>query len=351
LNTTTVALSVSDLRKGRIMPSMPRVSICIPVRNGQKYLAECIESVLTQTFSDFELIICDNASTDATESICRRFAARDSRIHYVRHDHNLGPAENFNSGLDLSRGEYFRWQAHDDLIAPEYLHYCVEALDSDPSVVEVYPRVKVINDLGDEMEDYDFAIETDSPSLVHRFRQIVLAKHRRHRNFEIFGLMRRSAVQRVPRQGAYSHADRVFTSRITLQGRVLQIPQRLFLARWHPTQSMQARPDRARASVVHRILGPGVLPPPEWWNPELKNRVTFPEWNLLREHARSIRLAGSSMKDRAAATLVVAEWILHNWPKLLRDLIFAMDTVTARLMDRGDRAPEPAMQRSRRVVG
>jgi hypothetical protein len=226
----------------------------------------------------------------------------------------------------------------------------VAALDADPSVVEVHPRVKVIDDHGREMEDYNFQIETDSPSLMHRFREIVLAKHRRHRNFEIFGLMRRSAVQRVPRQGAYSHADRVFISRITLMGRVKQIPEQLFLARWHATQSMQARPERSNASVVHRLLGPGVLPPPEWWNPALKDRVTFPEWNLLREHMRSIGLAGSSLKDRGAATLVVLEWVLHNWPKLVRDVIFAMDTVTARLMERMRPRPEPAIDRSRRVT-
>ena len=99
----------------------------MPVRNGQKYIREAIDSIVAQTFADWELIVCDNASTDATEQIVREYAARDARVRYHRNPTDIGPAANYNMGVHLSRGEYFRWHAHDDMIAPTYLEECVKA--------------------------------------------------------------------------------------------------------------------------------------------------------------------------------------------------------------------------------
>src|SRR5262245_31410059 len=113
----------------------PRVSIGVPVYNGERYLRECIDSILGQTFRDFELILSDNASTDATRTICEAYATRDPRVRYYRNEQNLGACRNFNRCVELARGDYFLWAAHDDAIAPEYLARCVEALDRDPSVV------------------------------------------------------------------------------------------------------------------------------------------------------------------------------------------------------------------------
>src|SRR4030066_62015 len=88
---------------------IPTVSIGMPVYNGEPYIRAALESLLAQTFTDFELIISDNASTDATESICREYAARDSRIDYVRHEKNQGASANFQFVLDQARGEFFIW--------------------------------------------------------------------------------------------------------------------------------------------------------------------------------------------------------------------------------------------------
>ena len=104
----------------------PRVSIGMPVRNGQKYIREAIDSIRAQTFSDWELVICDNASTDNTESIVREYAQRDARIRYHKNERDIGPAGNHNVCFKLARGEYFRWHAHDDLIGADYLARCVE---------------------------------------------------------------------------------------------------------------------------------------------------------------------------------------------------------------------------------
>lgn len=92
----------------------PRLSIGMPVYNGEAHIREAIESLLAQTAIDFELIISDNASTDSTASICRAYASQDARIRYVRQAENLGAAENFIFVLRAARHEYFMWAACDD---------------------------------------------------------------------------------------------------------------------------------------------------------------------------------------------------------------------------------------------
>ena len=112
------ASSSGNLIQPIVTHGYPRVSVGIPVFNGERFLAETIESILAQTFKDFEIVISDNASTDRTEEICRSYAARDPRIRYNRNDTNRGAAWNHNRVFELARGEYFKWQSHDDFCAP-----------------------------------------------------------------------------------------------------------------------------------------------------------------------------------------------------------------------------------------
>ena len=113
----------------------PRVTVGVPVFNGELFVAETLNSLLKQTFSDLEIVISDNASTDRTQEICRAYAARDWRVRYYRNDVNRGAAWNHNRVFELARGEFFKWSAADDLCAPEFLTLCVAALDRDPAAV------------------------------------------------------------------------------------------------------------------------------------------------------------------------------------------------------------------------
>jgi glycosyltransferase involved in cell wall biosynthesis len=96
------------------MQSKPKMSIGMPIYNGERFLREAMDSLLAQTFSDFELIISDNASTDMTGSICREYAEKDNRIKYIRQHENIGPLANFQFVLDAAVGDYFMWAAADD---------------------------------------------------------------------------------------------------------------------------------------------------------------------------------------------------------------------------------------------
>src|SRR6267143_2039520 len=128
----------------------PRVSIGLPVFNVEKYVAGALKCLLGQDYEDFELIISDNASTDATESICREFAARDSRIRYSRNERNIGASPNYNRVFRLARGEFFKWAAHDDECHPSLVRRCLEEFErAGASAVLVCPEAEIIDEIGE----------------------------------------------------------------------------------------------------------------------------------------------------------------------------------------------------------
>ncbi|MCH9054975.1 glycosyltransferase [Synechococcus sp. PCC 6716] len=111
----------------------PQVSIGMPVYNGENYICEALDSLLAQTFTDFELIISDNASTDNTEQICKTYAACDNRIRYIRQKENIGATNNFRFVLEQAKGDYFMWAAHDDLWSPNWLESLVNLATTNKS--------------------------------------------------------------------------------------------------------------------------------------------------------------------------------------------------------------------------
>jgi glycosyltransferase involved in cell wall biosynthesis len=122
-----------------------RVSIGLPVRNGAAYLREALESLLAQTHRNFELIISDNASTDATPQICQEFLGRDKRIRYSRNDTDVGSTGNFLKTLGLATSEYFMWAAHDDTWAPRFIEANLRELVGHDDVIASISRVKFID--------------------------------------------------------------------------------------------------------------------------------------------------------------------------------------------------------------
>lgn len=109
---------------------VPQVTIGMPVYNGAKFIREALDSLLAQTFSNFELIISDNASTDATQAICEEYVCRDLRIRYVRQSENRGAAANFQFVLDEAVGEYFMWAAADDQWDANWLSNLLKNFDA-----------------------------------------------------------------------------------------------------------------------------------------------------------------------------------------------------------------------------
>ena len=121
----------------------PKISVGIPVYNGEKFIRKSIESVLQQTYRNFELIISDNASTDSTSDICTEFLTKDSRIKFVRQDKNMGPIWNFNFLLQKAVGEYFVWVAADTIILPEFLEKNINLLEYEKKIVGCISKIKI----------------------------------------------------------------------------------------------------------------------------------------------------------------------------------------------------------------
>lgn len=282
----------------------PHVSIGLPVYNGENYLQEALDSLLEQTYTDFEIIISDNASTDRTAEICESFAVRDPRIRYFRNKENLGAGRNYNRVFELARGDYFKWAAHDDLCSPEFLEQCVAVLDRDPSVILCYPRSKGIDGDGivTKKIEADPDISMYSPS--KRFYQCVCVGHPM---VGVFGVIRRSALERTRLIGYYSSSDRVLLGELALIGRFNEIPEYMFFKRDHAQAHWRALPKRQQRAA--------------WFDPRKAGKITFPHWRLLLEHYVSIFRSSLSPWGKMRCFVYMGMWILRYRRLLMNNLI------------------------------
>ncbi len=199
------------------MPSYPMLTVGMPVYNADHFLAKSLDSILGQTFTDFELLISDNASTDSTEATCREYANRDQRIRYFRNEKNMGAGWNFRRVYALATGKYYKQAAHDDFCEPTFFEICINALEHDTSLTVAYPKTRVVDANGDFIEDYECLMRTDSEDPIVRFTDLLLVGHR---CYQIFGIHRMSTLRKLPPQGSFAHADRLLPG-ATRSGRPL----------------------------------------------------------------------------------------------------------------------------------
>lgn len=298
----------------------PRVSIGLPVYNGARYLRGAIESILSQTFADFELIICDNASTDQTQAICTAFAARDRRVRYHRNPENIGAAGNFNLAFRLARGQYFKWAAHDDTCAPDYLARCVEALDADPAAVVAHTHAVVVDGNGcevpvrentggddEEIDEhpefgadgeplyqrkhlYDPDRTLDASDAAVRLREILT---RTKWCFEIFGLMRVDALRRTPLHLSFYGSDKVLLASMALQGPFRQLPEKSFFRRHHSGQSSSKNP---KAQAVWMSTRGG------------RTQYVPPQMRCLQWYVKLVARSGLPLRDRLRCLKATGQW-------------------------------------------
>jgi glycosyltransferase involved in cell wall biosynthesis len=280
---------------------VPKVSLGMPVYNGEKHIEAALESILAQTFEDFELIICDNCSDDGTEEICRAFVARESRIRYRRNVRNVGAAANYNLTFELSCGKYFKWFAHDDVCAPAHLDKCVEALEGGTEdVVLCYPKTTLIDEYGRTIGDYDE--DPVLPQQTPDWRLAYLLGNLKQCN-AAHGLMRSDALRRTRLIGSYFASDVVFLAELALIGKFKRIDEHLFYRRIHPGASRRANRTYSAVSA--------------WFNPSKRNGVVLPLSNLLLELVRSITRSELSRAAKAACLVTVfEEWVGRYWRQI-----------------------------------
>jgi glycosyltransferase involved in cell wall biosynthesis len=280
------------------MTASPRLSIGLPVYNGERYLADSLDALLGQSYEDFELIISDNASTDGTADICRRYAMQDSRIRYIRQERNIGAAPNHNFVFREARGELFKWASHDDLYASDLLQCCVDALDENHHVVLAHSWTATIDGSGTVVKLLDYPVATASLRAPERFYSMLFAKG----GDDIYGVVRANVLRRTPLFGSHHHSDRTMTTEIALNGPFYQVPDWLYFRRDHPERALRACPT-VRTWCANM-------------DPRRADRLRHPAVRLYGEYIlryiAEIRRAPLSFADRQECYRYLAQWAISR---------------------------------------
>jgi glycosyltransferase involved in cell wall biosynthesis len=306
----------------------PAVTIGMPVYNGARYIEEALDSILNQTYRDFELLISDNASTDATEEICRRYAAADSRITYSRNDRNLGATANYNRVIHLARGRYFRHAAHDDVLAPTNIERCVAVLDAEPDVALVYPRMIMMDADGNQTDTREHSLELGEARPSERFARFVVLCDEGSMCDPVFGLFRTSELRKTALLGAYIAADIILLGETSLRGRIVEVPEYLFFERYHSGGSVLSNPTLDDRAAWFDLNSRG----------KLINQV--PHFRWFWELCAGIARAKLGPSETIACYIAMRHWLWHNKRGLVNCSVRLLKHLT-----RSRRVAQPATQR------
>ena len=309
------------------MIGTPRISIGIPVYNGENYIKDCIDSILAQTFEDFEIIISDNASTDGTQEICERYAELDPRIKYYRAKTNRGAFPNFNRAFELSCAPYFKWACHDDVLREDFLESCLEVLEKDREIVVCHARELFINGKG-ETYHYDrstgiftdpgsgFRTLGDPPHIgeerdqLERFHEVL---HESPWSFHFHGLMRRDALLKTSLLRNYFGSDATLLVELILLGRFHTIDDQLYLKRLHPQMS-HVLPKSERAAFI-----------------DTSSKIISGRLAQLNGYLNAVWSSPTSFSTRTILTIAIFRHGIRSWLKWRR-IDRAGKSVTALLL-------------------
>jgi len=291
--------------------SLPRVTVGVPVYNGERYLACTLDSLLNQTVRDFVVVVGDNASTDGTAAIVRAYAARDARVRHVRHPRNLGAAANYSRLCEMAETEFFRWSAADDCSEPRFLEACLEGLERDPQAVLVYPRIMLIDAEGQPLGEYEEGLHLPHARPSDRF--FTLLQNSRLCN-ALYGLGRTEALRRTRLCGSYLGSDIVFEAELTLYGKILEVPETLLLRRMHADSFTSMTLEQQR----------------EFYNPGRRRRVELYRWRHVAEHVRSVIRAPLPWGERVKLVAGLARRIAWSREAYFQELVAAARMLVTR---------------------
>ena len=288
----------------------PRVSIALPVYNGENYLKEALDSLLSQSYENFEIIIGDNASTDETKNICQSYAKKDQRIRYIRHAKNKGAAGNYNYLFEQARGEYFRWAAHDDICSPDYLQGCVEKLDSDSSVILCCPKEIAIDKDGEVIENYmDKYRQLKNLASFSTYRRFYDLSCLNHGCYMVFGLTRTAELKLTPKIANYLGSDRVLVAELSLSGRFWESPDPIYFRR-HSEQYCALANDSTRT---------------DWFNPNTKQKFAYINSKNFIEYGKAIHRVNINGAKKISCYFVLIIWVIKKRHHLFKELLMLIN--------------------------
>ena len=234
--------------------SSPLVSVALPVYNGADYVRSCIDGVLSQTYSNIELVIADAGSSDETEQICRDYAARDPRVSYERASSYRGVTENYQAALERTGGDYVCFVAADDAIDERFVEECMSAHLANGTYALVFATTAEIPEswqpnsglAADETYDDD-TLELTSPQASERLTHLIRQLHA----CNAFNSVHHGDTLRATLPfGAHQGWDRVTLAQIVLRGPCLQLPVHLQYSRVHGRTGLEGALRRARRAPL-----------------------------------------------------------------------------------------------------
>jgi glycosyltransferase involved in cell wall biosynthesis len=193
----------------------PLVTIGIPVHDGARFLDRAVRSVLAQTLGDFELLIADNASGDATPALCEAWARRDPRVRWWRQPRNIGAPRNWNDLVHQARGRYFKWASANDLCAPTLLERCVATLEAEPSLVLCHGLTRLVDEDGRPQGVFRGDLSIEDPSPARRFETACM---RLSLNNAMCGVIRTAVLRETRLDRLYPAGDMVLMAELALRG-------------------------------------------------------------------------------------------------------------------------------------
>jgi glycosyltransferase involved in cell wall biosynthesis len=269
----------------------PLVTIGLPVFNASRYLAECLNALVGQTYRNIRIVISDNASTDDTIAICDGYAARDARITIIRTDKNRGAGWNHRRVLELATGTYFRWHGADDTIAPSFVAACVAALEVNPQAVLAYPLTTIIDNDGVVVRKTSDRLPLAASDPRVRFAALLSAWSITHSPF--YGVMRLSATATLPPFGAFLASDRAFLAELALRGPFVQVEEYLMFRRHYAKHTTQT--DMSERELM---------------DPETAHKFRPREFRVLREHLGAAWRAPASPIRKLRYLASVGAWVI-----------------------------------------
>ena len=286
--------------------SSPLVSIGLPVYNGSRYLGEAITSVLAQTEPDFELIVADNASTDDSASIAERYAREDPRIRLVRHPTNIGGHRNFRFTLAEATGEFFKWAAHDDLLAPTFLEETLGEFRQKPDLSLVFCDMAVIDEEGALQTTLTMRYDYMGPSPYQRFRQFF---GETLRGEQVFGLTRTDLIRSTGQLADAPGSDVTLVAELLLRGPMSLVAKPLFLNRDHGERYTRVRTpanDYAR----------------DWFGAEGASTAAK-DLNRFRWYRAGIARSSLEPMERAKCEAFMLAWLVRISPRIVQETLAA----------------------------
>jgi len=232
--------------------SHPILTICVPVYNGERYLRQCVDSLLSQTFGDFALLISDNASTDGTRTICESYAAADRRVRYHRHEVNVGMYGNFNFLLGSVRSKYVKIANADDYWSPTMVHDALRELENDASIGLCYPMMVMVDGDGTVTGNYEYRLHIMDDDAATRFRRVLTEIRLVN---QLTGVIRMDAVRRALPLVHHTVGDRIYLADLSLYGKIFHLDEYQYFRRFHERSSSYSR--GSEAHQVTYVLAAG----------------------------------------------------------------------------------------------